>query len=260
MITRYRVWLDEVALDSLADSIYITDIQEMEPEMEIHTMSVLGGNGTSVTHQRRISLQIRVSFQIREYNIATRREVFNKIMTWAQGTVLYTNERDGQQINVQLDAPPAMSALKWTETLTLSFTAWENPYWISNDATMLTLSGESVSGEITVDGNTACYPMFVVSNTGAAPINTVTITAGENRVRLEGINMLPEGYVYFSSHNGSGALSPFMIDDNGIRYLDNCFSDDSDDSLPVIGGVPTTILATADGEMTFIVLAQGVWL
>ena len=73
MQTRYEVKMNGAALSALDDSIYITDIQEEAPRMEVSTIGRAGTDGQTMTAEKRLSLSVRVTFAIRAYDTARRK-------------------------------------------------------------------------------------------------------------------------------------------------------------------------------------------
>ena len=65
MQTRYEVKMNGAALSALDESIYITDIQEEAPRMEVTTIGRAGMDGQTMTAENRLSLSVRVTFAIR---------------------------------------------------------------------------------------------------------------------------------------------------------------------------------------------------
>ena len=82
MQTRYEVKLNGAALSALDESIYITDIQEEAPRMEVSTIGRAGADGQTMTAERRLSLSVRVTFAIRAYDTSRRKEVLGLVHAW----------------------------------------------------------------------------------------------------------------------------------------------------------------------------------
>lgn len=263
MVTRYKVYKNGWALHDVADSIYITDIQEMPAEMETVTQSIAGSDGSMLVAHKRTALQVRISFQIREYDVAKRREVLNDVLAWA--TIdgdLMIGDRPKQRLAATLDTTAALSSLKWTDTLTLSFTAWNAPFWISTSTDTLTLTaGTGDSHTITLEGNHICYPTIMMGNEGDTAINSISVKVGTNQINFTNLNMLPGGIIYIMPFSPcSGQLTMVMMDDNGTKHLNGNRTSSSADNLPIQGGKATAISFSADGTLSFYLYAQGVWL
>lgn len=259
MITRYRAWLDDSALDEIADSIYILDIQEAEPDMSVVSLGFAGRDGSMLASKNRLSLQVHIRLQIREYDTARRKEVLSRVLTWAQGETLTISDRPGQRLGVTLDAPPSVSSLKWTETLTLTFTARDMPFWRDSSPEMISITGTSATGEITLGGNRLSCPTVYVTNKAATAVNSLTLTIGETKIQLESLNLLPEG-ILMIVHVVYTVMVLMALDDNPRVFVNGLLTDGSSDYLSIPPNEATTVTVEADAEVAVTVVAQGVWM
>lgn len=82
MITRYRAWMGEEALEDLDPSIIIIDISEDAPKEAVTTEARPGG-GMFLTGQLRQSITVTIAVEIHEANTIHRQLVLSKIMRWA---------------------------------------------------------------------------------------------------------------------------------------------------------------------------------
>ena len=129
MQTRYRAWMNGKSLDSIAESIIILDIIEAEGQKDPIVLPLAGRHGSRLQSSYMRSRTVLIRLMIREYDVVQRKAVYDQVVAWAQEGKLEINDRPGKSLQVHLDATPEISALKWTESLTLSLTAWENPQW-----------------------------------------------------------------------------------------------------------------------------------
>lgn len=239
MITRYRAWMDGAALDEIADSIYITDIVEPETQVEVISLPLAGRSGSRLQSNHRRSKTVLIRLMIREYDVKVRKDVLNQVLTWAQGEALEINDRADMVLYVRLDNVPQISSLKWTETITLSFTAWDVPYWMGKSGWMTgySIGTTSVSFNQMSRGNAPAFVGITVTNTGSAVLNTVTITVADRyHMRLEGLGLTQNQIVSISYDNKgrlsilrrSGGLDPVSLMDK--------LTPDSDDELRSVPG------------------------
>lgn len=251
MITRYRAWLDGHALDEIADSIYITDIVEPETQVEVISIPLAGRSGSRLQSNHRRSKTVLIQLMIREYDVAARKAVLRDVLTWAQGEVLKINDRDGLVLYVHLDNVPQISSLKWTETITLSFTAWDVPYWQSS--VLLNYGANGVTTRtfsLRVIGAALSPLDFTVSNTGTETVTDVTVSVDDqSHVHFTNLELLPgESLVY--SHDEHGFLTAKI----GEQSVWGKLTDDSNDEL-MVGHLPQihTVTVTASAIMTVII-------
>lgn len=231
MITRYRAWMDGAALDEIADSIYITDIVEMEPDTEVIALPLAGRSGSRLQSQRRRSKMVKIQLMIREYDIAARKTVLNKVLAWAQGKALRINDRDGLVLYVRLDNVPQISSLKWTETITLSFTAWDVPYWQATAPMNFGASNVTTRTFGFAASDFAPSPVdFTVTNMGTETVTDVSASVdGQSTVHFAGLALLPgEALVY--SHDEQGLLTAKI----GSQSVWGKLTEDSDDELMIL--------------------------
>lgn len=244
MITRYGVWLDSLPLHELDPTIYITDIQEQPPRMDVQTSPRAGGPGMFVTKRTRQSLSVVVRFAVREYDVTRRKAVMQKIIAWAKGgKYLAINDRPGQRLRVEVDTMPTItSALKWTQELSITFTAYAMPFWESDTPDIITTAG-TASMLVQGDADTALVDAEIIP-TGFA----VTVSAGNSSITLQGVS----GPVSLS-HGDDGIL---RITSGGASILSKRTPASSDD-LTAIPGQENTFAVTG-GEATF--TARGRWM
>lgn len=239
MITRYRAWMDGTALDEIADSIYITDIVEPETQVEVISLPLAGRSGSRLQSNHRRSKTVLIQLMIREYDVKARKDVLNQVLTWAQGEELEISDRDGLVLYVRLDNVPQISSLKWTETITLSFTAWDVPYWMGKSSWMTgdSIGTTSVSFQQQSRGNAPAFVSMIVTNTGSAVLNTVAITVADRyHMRLEGLG-LTQNQIVSILHDNKGRLS--ILRRSGgldpVSLMDK-LTPDSDDELRSVPG------------------------
>lgn len=242
MITRYGVWLDSIPLDAIDPTIIITDIQESQPNMAMQTIPHAMGDGLRVTKRTRQSLSVVVRFVIREYDVTRRKAILQKIIGWAKaGKYLEINDRPEQRLRVEVDTMPTVqSALRWTQELSITFTAYGSPYWEEAMPDTFTTSG-TVQQLVNGDADKA-FPDVSVSPSASM----VTVTVGDSHITLENVS----GTVLIAHDNG--VLS---ITEDGASILGKRTTDSSDDLVCIPGEVNT--FSVAGGSALFTV--RGRW-
>ena len=209
MMTRYRAWMNGKALDEIAESIIITDIVEQEPEMDAISLPLAGRSGSRLQSRHRRSKTVQIQLMIREYDVKTRKDVYNQVLAWAQSGDLEINDREGLVLHgVRLTGESSVSALKWTEKITLSLTAYDVPYWMDKKAGTLRKSGGSpVTLQFAARGNVPGWVDLTVVNKGTEPLYGLSIqTNNKHYFYMNGINLAPES-VLVISHDDAGVLS-----------------------------------------------------
>lgn len=243
MVTRYGVWLDGLALQDIDPTIYVLDIQEQEPQVEVLTAARAGGDGLRVSKRTRQSLAVVVSFAIREYDTARRMAVLQKVRAWAAaGKYLSTSDRPGQRLRVEVDKPPILgSAMQWTQAIAMTFTAYAYPYW--EDDLPAVLRG---SGSLFVPGDgPRAYVDVTISNVPG----TLTVTVGGTSMTLQG---LTEGGTVEITHEEG--LVRILEDGASVMAMR---TPESSDNLEAVPGTSNAMQASG-GTPVFSV--RGVWL
>lgn len=252
MNLRTRVWLDDQGLHDLDPAIIITDVTESAPKVQKTTAAPALGEGSLLLRSVRRSLSVTVHFLIREYSPARRYAVLQKIQAWARGKKLCVSYRPGQQLHVTADALPVLpSSLKWTGTLSVTFTAYAMPYW--QDAAPLRFTGEK--GTLLVPGTAPGAPADVtVTNTGSGTATSLTVHTGGSMIALQNISLPAGGSVVFA-HDENGLMS---ITCGGVSLLAHRTAASADDLL-VRPGCINDLACTADQPVTGEFVIRGVW-
>ena len=124
MISRYRVSLGGVQLDSLDDNLMILDVSYPAMRPEFTDNRVAGLDGIDATEDYFRGGTVTVTFELHIYDIAKRNAACQKVNEWAQaGGTLVVNERKGQQLrDVRCERyANIQSARNWTDPLTIVF-------------------------------------------------------------------------------------------------------------------------------------------
>lgn len=133
----YDVLLGGKSIHDLADEIIVTDIVEKPADMDIQTADRAMHPGTRETSRRRKKLEVEIDFVIYTQDSTRRAEITSMVAAWANdGGWLTINTRPGKRLYVRPTALPAQgSALRWQEEISITFTAFAQPYWESVDET-----------------------------------------------------------------------------------------------------------------------------
>lgn len=262
MNTRYALWLNGQGLHDLDERILITDIQESAPRMQTSTVANARYDGLRVTRRTRQSLSVTISFLVREYDTARRKELCARVCAWAdQGGKLTLSDRPGQYLQVHCDTPPAVtSALRWTDPLTMVFTAWEQPYWQNEFPT-------SVHQEIPAQTATTltilprgsascCFLEATLSNPGSAAVTSLTVSTGNTMFHLADPALIAPGTSLTIGYDTNGFLT---ILSGGVSML-HARSADSSDDLLLTPGQANQVTITADQFIAATLKARGIYL
>lgn len=255
MVSRYEVWLNDVALSSIDPAIHLTDIAYDPIQPERTTTKHAGRDGSYSGRRDSISAnKTTVSFSVRKYSTTERQRVVNEIQRWATGGGwLKTSDRQGQRIRAVCTKFPAVqSAMRWLDTLTVEFTAYDWPFWedeIPNTATV----GSGGTGTLLSNGARPCDVEAVI--TAYASVSSFTATCGGTSIALSGIS-LSDGDVVNIRYTEDHHL--LEIKKGTTSLLDKRTTASSDDLIAQPGSNAVSFTCSASASCQFI--AKGAYL
>lgn len=189
MMTRYACAIDGQGLQDVDPTIIITDIQETVPKVKATTSTNAVYQGLQLTRLQRQSLSVTVSFEVHEYSTARRKAVAEEACEWAKDGWLTISDRPDQRLYVVCDKLPVVtSALKWTDKLSIGFTAYALPYWQEIFPASATYSGTSGVVSLSPAGTVDCYLEGDITATGGT-VNTLTIAANGRTFAFSGLGL-----------------------------------------------------------------------
>lgn len=252
MITRYSAWMDGAALHDIDPTIYVMDIAESAPTVNTLSAACGTGDGMRIISRRRQTIAVAVRVMVHEYDPAKRKAIFGKIAAWATGGKYLTiGDRPEQRLRVHCDTPPVTgSALRWTNTANITFTAYETPYWEDDTPTTQSKTGANGSMTLSVPGNAGKTTVDVtMENTGTDTITDFAIAVNDTQFVFSGLSV------------AAGETLKIAYDDDGILQLpaQNRTPESSDDLLAVCG-TNNAVSYTANASVTVTVSARGRWL
>jgi hypothetical protein len=222
------VFLNSVALRDVDPKIIAIYAEDSAPEDELTESSVARLPGRNIAFKKRPSLNVTISFKVRElYNLNTRMDVINAVNRWAaKGGSLALSYRPGQTLNVALIQPATPGNIRdYNAEFKLVFTSDGCPYFTDASAPNRQIAGSSVS------------TTFVLTGTAPSPVDAaiyfikaatyLNITVGHTSIRLSGLSLPAGAYVTITHDDtgvadimyGSVSLFPFLTDDSGDCLL-----------------------------------------
>ncbi len=249
MTTRYEAWLDKKSLSAIDPAIYIRDIAYDAPRFAMTTSSIPGRNGQRIASRHAQSTSVTIAIEIHEQDIAKRQEICQRVQAWAaKGGSLTTNDRRGQRLRVICETPPVIaSALKWTQPLKITFTAYEQPFWEDEYPRSVTLNGTGSKSMYAPGIGVLTRVEVVARNTSGSTVNALTLKAGGTTMVFSGLGL------------ASGETLEIGYDENGLLVIRSgstskmkCRTADSDDDLMIETGKNETVsVSDADVNVTF---------
>lgn len=252
MTSRYEAYMDNTSLSSVDSSILVLDIGYPETQFDNSLLNFANRDGGYIKARHKQSAQCQITFEIHKYSIADRQEVCQKVVKWANGSVLKTNDRPNQQLRCVCDQYPSInSAKKWTDPVTMVFTGHEFPYWEDTEQTTLTLTGTEASGTMSVPG--VLGNAFVEATiTPLAAMSSITLTVGYTSITLEGLSADTTDTITISYD--SRKIQSIKMNDTSI--LDKRTGASSDDLLAKCG-TTVTFAIESETSSTVVFKARG---
>lgn len=190
MISRYWATLNGVPLNSISQDILILDIEYESPNITTETHEVAKRQGSRIYRRYIGRNSVTINFAIRAYDIMDRQEICKSIARWAKnGGVLQTSDRKGQRLHCVCDRFPTItSALKWTDTLSVTFSAYALPFWEEISASTLTITGTSKNGSLYVPGSVD-NAMVEASIKANSALSNITLKVNDYFITLSGLSV-----------------------------------------------------------------------
>ena len=252
-MTRFRIWLDDLGLQDIDPSIHIIDVQEHAPQQALTTAARASGDGLHVLHQSRESLTVAVRFAIREQRPTRRSAILQRIKLWAQqGGSLAVGHRPGLRLMVAPGQLSNFSSLRWTEALTLTFTAYHVPYWEDVHPTQATAS----PALLFLPGDAPAAPMDLRWRTSLSGQLALTITTPLSSITFRDMQVGADQELFLS--HDAGVLTATL---DGVDIRPHRTPESSDDLL-LPCGQSSNVTVTANGEAVqgCTLIARGRWL
>lgn len=256
MISRYEAIMDGVPLSSVCENLLIRDIAHGSAGLGNQAISFAKRDGLYIADRTKQKATVTITFTLRLYDITERQRACQAVASWAlNGKTLETNDRPGQRLRCVCDEPPVIqSALRWLDTISMTFSGYIVPYWEESAPSTLTLTGSSATGTLFVPGN-ADHTFAECTVTPAATITSFRIDVGDTFINLTGISVSTTQTLKISYDDDMN----LMIKRGTTSYLNKRTSASSDD-LVAKCGKNNTVTVTASASVTAVIKARGLWI
>lgn len=258
MITRYRISLDNVQLDSLDENIVIQDIGYSPISFRDKNRTSADLDGFDIDETYYESQTVTVSLQLRIYDTAKRNKAVQKINEWAKGMkTLQVNDREGQYLYaVKCQQFASVSSVRnWLDPLTLVFTTGYVPFWISSSAKTVTVVGKNNKGTLKMEGNADKPSLVSVTVTAEEAVSSIQLTVGDTMLKLTGLSVAI-GQQIIIDYIRNRYL---RVRANGASVL-NKLDKSSSDRLMAKCGENVTVNVVASGRVSAVFSGRGLWL
>ena len=253
MISRYEAVLNGQPLSAVSANILILDIAYPPANIDFSLYKGAKRHGNRVYREYVDHRDVVITFAIRAYSVQERQAICNAVQRWAKnGGILQTNDHEGQRLRCVLSTPPIIqSALKWTDPISMTFTAYSLPFWEENVPATLSLSGVSKSGSLYVPGSVDGANFEVVA-VPSGLLSSVSFTANGKTLSLTGLSVL------------SGTKVSITYDDDMIMSIKAGNTSilnkrTGADDLPVKSGESNSVSFSANVSCAVTFKGRGLW-
>ena len=186
MISRYEAYMDGVALSSINPNLIIHDIQHNAAKPTIDKAALAHRNGAIWLNKTFDGTSVTITFELHIYGISERQKACQEVVRWAQGAILQTNDRIGQQLHVLCtEYPKIESAMDYTDEISMTFAAYNFPFWEEKTPAKLSLTGTSGEGTLFVPGNAGDALVEVTVKPNSTMAN-ITLTVEDTSITITG--------------------------------------------------------------------------
>ena len=250
MISRYEAYMNGTALSSIDPSIYVLNIQPGDVKQNIRTNKVANRPGSRIGKTEIDNASVTIFFEIHEYDTVKRQAICQKVRKWAKKGILEISDRPGQRLNCVCDTFPVAKLREWTETLSVSFTAFNPPYWEEKNPVNVSISGAS-SASVYIPGNAPETLVSAVVTCGAS-ISSITLSAGSKSLILSEIGASANDKIYVG------------YDENRILYIKKNSTSilekrTGDDELVIPCGELVNFAVNASASLSTVFSVRGCW-
>lgn len=270
MLLRFEAQLGDKKFSEIAPELILRDIVEIPAAVETSTVRFANRPGQRVSSIVRTSLSVRLVYVIRSKDIQRRMEIRDLVAAWAaKGGALKINTRPGKKLLVVCENIPALeSSLRWTQDLSLTLTAYVQPYWLSENDAMLAVQTQYYEEEdrnyfadvINPNGNAGKAPAtFTLINNGSDALKHLKVLADNTFIELKGMQILPNMPITAMYNDGILEILDFfnMSGDNSLLMYR---TPESHDDLMLEPGRDNQIIVWADQPVSGSISATERWL
>jgi len=257
MRSRYRVSVGGVQMDTLDDNLLILDVSYAPADPQVNTNRVANMSGYDYGDPYLEKQVVTITFELHIYDILKRNEACQKVNLWASngGTLTVNDRKDQRLVYVRCEQFASITSMRnWTDPLTIVFATTEFPYWQSMTEKSITIKS-SGSGTLKLDGNYGKALVFVEA-TADANVTSYRIDVGDTFIEFKKTLSLASGDKLTINNTHWRYLTVKQAGKSVLSKMDPA----SSDSLLAVCGENTKVTVKANGKITTVVKARGLWL
>lgn len=254
-MNRYEAYMDGESLSSIDPKICLLDIQYSQVSPNISTFKVNRRHGALISRTSFNECSVTILFEIHEYNTRKRINILQNIQRWARGTILTVSDRPGQRLRCVCKDFPTLNTKGWTDSISITFVAYQLPFWEEANATTFTMSGTSGESSVYVPGNAPESLVSASLTCSSGTLSTATLTVnGKSMVLSELAAATPSTVVISYDDDMILHIRHNNVDALGYR------TPASVDDLLAVPGKFNTFAFSADQSISLTYTVRGLWL
>lgn len=256
MTSRYSVTLNGNSMSAINSNLLILDVSYEAPDYGISILRNAGNNGARVTGRYNEMSRVTITFELHIYDIVQRQTACQDVVKWAKnGGTLVINDRPNQRLKCLCSEFPVIgSALRWTEPLSITFVAYEVPWWEDSTATTQTTSGNYDENQMNVPGN-AGDARVSATVTANASVTFIELHVGDTMIRLENLSLSENDVVSIGYDERQ-----LLYIKKGNTSLMSKRTPGSSDELLAVSGTSNDVTSETDGSITVVFSVRGCWM
>ena len=258
MMSRYEVYLNNVALRDIDPRIIILDVAYGEADLQRKESRIAHRDGQFLGELYRAGCTVTVTFQLRIYDVSDRQSACQEIVKWAmKGGKLEINDRPEQMLECVCQEPPNIgSAMKWLDTLSVTFRARSYPFWQDSVPSILSSTGTAQSGlKMRLKGVAPKAYVSVTAKPVSGELTSLTVSVNDSTITVQGISVSSGG----TFEIGYDEDMILYIKSGSTSYLDKRTAASSDDLVAKCGEENSfSFSANTSVQITF--SGRGAWL
>lgn len=248
-----RCALNDAELTALDPRLYIEDIEE-RVKLTAEPTERPGYGLILTAPPRRESVTVVIHFMIKERDRAQRAPIISRVNGWAKSGWLTVSTRPGQRMYAHCTQAADSETLRWSGTMRLGFTAYEEACWQDRFPVTAQITGREGSAALRPGGTRDCGLAAEIVNRSGNTVNSLRLAVNGRKLEFAGL-ALGDGQRMMIDHDERGLLRAGIGEAPALC----CMKAGSDDDLKLHPGAENTVTFTADGACAVTLQARGTY-
>lgn len=250
MILSRRAALGGVQLDEISNKIVISGIDTGVPKETVQAVSRMGvGQRLTTQHWDTLDVNVKFAIDVPKRNLTLRRSIWEDVIYWAlqKGWLTVGYMPDRRMYVDKVILPSSGDMWQWTDEFTITFRAYNVPFWQDVNPTSVAARGvSSWTATIGVPGQFRTVADVTFHNATNDTMTSFSITTAGKTIALSGIS-LAGGADLVISHGTDGLL---RVTAGSTSVFDKITAASADDLYMDPGTAAISMTAGKSGNIT----------